>query len=206
MKLSTQGKSSHKDVTTRPPGPVPGRYHVVLQESNQIQPTGKDPQAVVEFHVLKGTTPGQEGTIHSAFLYVNDKPMNVAKLVKLAMVVGLMGPNEDIDVDDFGAFFSRAKGRQLVIEIFEDRWEEDDPDSPTKKKPRTALKIGSTGKDKKSMGMWPIGDPDVADVPLDQAMLAAAASGPPAHAVPAPAPTNGTPAAATAAAGADWDV
>jgi len=161
MRMNTIGKKGYGEYTGRPPAPLPGRFHVAVSDAKEMHGEGKDPAMAVEFTVLKGTTPGQEGKIHTEFFTINDKQYNVDRLSRLAMVLVLIGPNEDKDVD-----FGQAKGRQLIIEIKEEE----------KKKKNSEGKWETTGEKRlciPGMSYWPVDDKDVADVPKDNAMLTA---------------------------------
>ena len=143
MQLNTQGINSADDVGGN--RPLPGRYHVIIQDVDET--FQKDAKSIiVDFEVLAGTTPGQEGRRHREYFSVSEKAM--PRLIRLAMVTQLIGPNEMREVA-----FSQARSRQLIIELGEDEYQG---------KKRTKMSFA---------GMWEIGHADVKDVPLNQEAL-----------------------------------
>lgn len=140
MLLNTEGVKSHADITGSDE-PLPGRYHVGIL--NVDESFTKFKEAIqVDFQVLAGTVPNQEGRTHKEFF--STKGRAVDRLRKFAMVTGLIGPNERKNVE-----FASARGRQLIIEI-------EDQEFEGKKYRRMTF-----------MGMWPIGDESVKDVPVN---------------------------------------
>ena len=139
VSLSGQDVKSEDDIQGNV-RPEEGRYHVVVKEVDES--FEKFDKIIVEFEVLAGTTPGQEGRTLSEFFAVTDKA--IPRLKRFALCVGLVkagDPERDVE-------FTDAIGSNLVIEI-------------VKKK----------GKDEKEysnlayMGMWSTGNEAVADVP-----------------------------------------
>jgi hypothetical protein len=139
VSLDGQDVKSEDDIqgNTRP---EEGRYHVVVKDVDES--FEKFDKIIIEFEVLAGTTPGQEGRTLSEFFAVTEKA--IPRLKRFALCVGLVKPGDpERDVS-----FLDAVGRDLVIEV-------------VKKK----------GKDDKEysnvdyMGMWSTGNEAVADVP-----------------------------------------
>lgn len=154
MKLNTQGKKPEEIGTSDFTPPKPGRYHVAVKTVDDT--FEKQPQnVVVLFEVLNGTVPGQAGTSFSEYFFIereNPQDWQIARLTRFAWACGLIGENEEKEVD-----FQAAAGCQLVVEVYEDEWR--DKDGNEKKK----IKIT-----KKGGGMWPLGHKEVNDVPIDK--------------------------------------
>jgi len=131
--------------------PLPGRYHAILKDAQENVSKAGNPQCQVEFEVLAGTMPGQEGKTITAWLSYSEKAQD--QLIRFAIVTGLLKPgdaNREID-------FTQAVGRQLVIEVEEREYE-------GKKKASVAY-----------MGFWSVGNQEVAEVPKNEQALAYAA-------------------------------
>lgn len=151
LTLSTKGKKSFNEYTGRAPAPLPGRYHVAVDSAVELEgKNGKDPSLEVEFVVLcdRGTTPGQAGKVHKEFFAINDKAFNQDRLGRLAMILGLIGGDQEGEVD-----FAQGKGKQLVVELKEETYQ-------------GAKRVKING-----MGFWPVGDEAVKDVPIEETML-----------------------------------
>jgi hypothetical protein len=125
---------------------LPGRYHVVVQSVDDS--FDKKDYITVEMVALAGTTPGQQKRIVREKFFVSEaaKP----RLARFAVVVGLVRPGDP----KASADFSLAEGRQLIVEVTEEEY------------------VGKDGKDHKSsrvayLGMWSLGNAEVADVPRD---------------------------------------
>lgn len=131
--------------------PKDGRYHVVVQSvDDSLQ---KHTEAIVmEFQVLKGTMPGQEGKVHKEFFSTKDAAAD--RLSRAAIALGLIKPGDpEMEIQ-----FSQAIGRQVIIEVKESEYQ-------GKKYMRMTF-----------MGIWPIGHKEVNDVPLDREALKVAAA------------------------------
>lgn len=119
--------------------PKPGNYHVEVVEVDDT--FEKVDKVVVEFKVLAGTVPGQEGLQCREYFAVTEKAL--PRLMMFALAVGVLKPGEKKDVD-----FTEAVGGQFIVALSE-----------------------NTGKDGKSYinvtydGMWSLLNPAVADVP-----------------------------------------
>lgn len=137
--------------------PAPGRYHVVVLDVDaSFQKTPKN--IPVHLEVLAGTVPGQAGMTTTEFLYYDRhdiKDFAVERLGRFLWACGLIRPGEEADVQP-----EAAVGRQLVVELFEDSYEKN---GVAKK----SMKISWIGG-----GVWPLGDPEVSDVPISREALA----------------------------------
>jgi len=149
MELNTQGVDKPDDLNVGGDRPVPGRYHLVVKTVDDQKRPG---QLGVRFEVLKGTVPGQEKKeFWSSFK--TDADWAVPIVTRLAMVTGLIGPNEQKNVN-----FYDAVGRQLVAEVHERAWKNEESG-----KSGTVTEI-------KGANMWQLGHEDIKDVPVDQEM------------------------------------
>lgn len=141
VKLGAKNVQSEDDLGGN--RPLPGRYHVMVQHADDSME--KMDKVIVEFQVLAGTTPGQEGKTATEMFALTDKA--IQRLQRLAMCTGLLKPgDEDHEID-----FAAAEGRQLVIELAERSYEKDG-----QKKTIVALTFN---------GMWSLNNQAVADVP-----------------------------------------
>jgi len=94
--------------------PKPGIYHVVVKSAEETVSKQKGTQGYkVEFEVLAGTVPGQEGKELDETFWVTDKA--VGRLIALALASGVMKPGESADSD----VLLETPGHQLVIEVEE---------------------------------------------------------------------------------------
>lgn len=125
--------------------PLPGKYHVVLENVEE-----KEKSIVCKFVVLAGTTPGQEDKKITEFFPTSENAQ--PRLIRLAMSLGLLKPGEEKDVD-----FQKGVGGFLIVEAAENEYEKD---GQKKKNVRVPW-----------MGMWPLGHKDVGDVPINQEEL-----------------------------------
>jgi len=124
--------------------PLPGRYHVVVKHVDES--FEKFDKVLVDFEVLAGTTPGQEGRELTEFFACTEKA--IPRLQRLALCLGLLTPGEpDKDVE-----FAEAVGRDLVIEIEENNYKDKTG------KEVNGVRVGY-------LGMWSTGNKEVADVP-----------------------------------------
>ena len=125
--------------------PLPGRYHVVVKHVDET--FEKFDKIVIDFEVLAGTTPGQEGREVTEFFACTEKA--IPRLQRLALCLGLLRPGEaDRDVE-----FTDAVGRDLVIEVEENKYT-----NKTTGKEVEGVRVGY-------LGMWSTGNEAVADVP-----------------------------------------
>ena len=124
--------------------PLPGRYHVVVKHVDES--FEKFDKIVVDFEVLAGTVPDQQGRELPEFFACTDKA--IPRLQRLALCVGLLKPGEpDRDVE-----FTDAVGRDLVIEVEENNYK-------TKEgKEVNSVRVGY-------LGMWSTANEAVKDVP-----------------------------------------
>lgn len=131
--------------------PLPGRYHAIVKHADDS--FEKFDKVIVEFQVLAGTTPGQEDRCISEFFATTEKAM--PRLQRLALCTGLLNPGEE----EKDISFSEAEGRQLVIEVEENRYEKDDGNGG--KKTVEGVRVGF-------LGMWSLNNKAVEDVPKNQ--------------------------------------
>jgi len=128
--------------------PLPGRYHVLIKDAAHKEVNGK-PKVIMDFEVLAGTTPGQEGRTLTEFFAVT--PKTVDMLRRLALVTGQLKPGEPPKAIDF----SRDIGKQLVVEVVPNKYEN-----------REGQVVETVRVD--YMGFWSLGNPAVNDVPRDK--------------------------------------
>ena len=124
--------------------PLPGRYHVVVKHVDES--FEKFDKIVVDFEVLAGTVPDQQGRELPEFFSCTDKA--IPRLQRLALCVGLLKPGQpEADVE-----FTDAVGRDLVIEVEENNYK-------TKEgKEVNSVRVGY-------LGMWSTANEAVKDVP-----------------------------------------
>lgn len=126
--------------------PLPGRYHVLVKEAQEKSAEdlkADQDKVVIEFEVLAGTVPGQEGLTTTEFFTISEKAL--PRLKRFALCVGLIKPGEpERDVQ-----FEECVGRDLVIELIE----------------KKSNKDGKTYINIDYMGMWSTGNKEVQDVP-----------------------------------------
>lgn len=124
--------------------PLPGRYHVIVKEVDESME--KVDKIIIEFEVLAGTTPGQEGRVVTEYFAITEKA--ISRLTRLALVLGLLKPGEE----DRDVAFSESVGRDLVIEV--------EPNEYTNKDGKEVKTVRVT-----YLGFWSTGNEAVADVP-----------------------------------------
>lgn len=124
--------------------PLPGRYHVIVKEVDESME--KVDKIIIEFEVLAGTTPGQEGRVVTEYFAITEKA--IPRLQRLAMTLGLLKPGED----DRDVLFSDAIGRDLVVEV--------EPNEYTNKEGKEVKTVRVT-----YLGFWSTSNKAVADVP-----------------------------------------
>jgi hypothetical protein len=124
--------------------PLPGRNHVIVKHVDET--FEKFDKVIVDFEVLAGTVPNQEGRELPEFFACTEKA--IPRLQRLALCVGLLRPGEpDRDVE-----FTEAVGRDLVIEVEENNYKDKTG------KEVNGVRVGY-------LGMWSTGNEAVADVP-----------------------------------------
>lgn len=126
--------------------PLPGRYHAIVKEVDESME--KVDKIIVEFEVLAGTTPGQEGRVVTEYFAITEKA--ISRLTRLALVLGLLKPGEE----ERNVAFSESVGRDLVIEV--------EPNEYTNKDGKEVKTVRVT-----YLGFWSTGNEAVADVPKD---------------------------------------
>jgi len=134
--------------------PLPGRYHVIVKHADDS--FEKFDKVIVEFEVLAGTTPGQEGRLITEFFATSEKAL--PRLQRLALCLGLLAPGEE----EKEVEFAEAEGRQLVIEVEDNEYEKKDEDG--NKKTVKGVRVGF-------LGMWSLNNKAVSDVPKNRDAL-----------------------------------
>ncbi len=150
MKASAKGYQSESDVQGKPK-PVAGLYHCMITGVNDSR-VKKDGSAlnatIVEFEVLAGSVPGQEGKSVTQFYHLSENGEENAeyceKVSRLCMAAGILKPGEEKDVD--AADLEKC---QVVIKM-----------SDYTSKGKAGVSIDNFG-----LGVWGVGHPDVAAVP-----------------------------------------
>lgn len=135
--------------------PLPGRYHAVVNAAAEKASKKKGTMGLeMEFQVLAGTTPGQEGRTIPLFLAYEGADESktrkcLERVTRVALCSGILQPGESKEVD-----WDDAIGREMVIEIDNQEYE-------------------TTGGEKRQgaqvsyLGFWSLGNQAVADVPKD---------------------------------------
>jgi hypothetical protein len=167
IQLDTQGIESEADLQSGK-YPKAGVYHAIIEHAEEkMEKTkgGDKPAVAVAFRILAGTVPGQDGTGLTERFWIT--PNAMVRLKRLATSIGLMGYNQGPTAIDF----SKAAGRQLIIEVVEEPY----TDNNGNKKTMSNVDY---------LGMWSLSSPEQANIPRDPAMLALAQQ--PAAAFPAP--------------------
>ena len=144
--LGASGIHNEDDIKGNP-RPLPGRYHVFIKDATQKEINGSD-KIIIEFEVLAGTTPGQEGRDITEFFATTEKA--IPRLQRLAIIVGLLKPGEPAKPIDF----ADGIDKQLVIEIEQNKYTNKDG------KEIEGVRVGY-------LGFWSLGNPAVNDVPRD---------------------------------------
>ena len=144
VQLGAEGVQNETDIAGGSDRPEPGRYVVAIHEVKECEPGQHSDKIIIEFRVLGGTVPGQNGRTFSEFFFLSEKAL--PRLQRLALAIGLLKPGEpprDIT-------FVHSVDSQLIVEVEHDTYTKD-------------------GVEKKScglsyMGMWSLNNPEVADV------------------------------------------
>jgi hypothetical protein len=160
MELSTEGikgpddlnnQNSDSDNNSVPPG----SYHVMVSDAHEVESRGS---VVVDFKILAGTCPGQEGKTFTEWYKTSAKALK--RLTRLALVTGIMEPGVKKDVD-----FAEARGKHLIIEVVDNAYVKKD-----------GTKVSS--RQVSFFGMWALDHEDVKTVPTDKEAIAAAKNAP----------------------------
>lgn len=131
--------------------PLPGRYHAIVNSGTEINSQDKGtPGTEIEFQILAGTVPGQEGTTLPETFWHTPKALD--RLLAFAMACGALRPGENKDLT--GPDYN---GLQLVVEVGVRKYEVDGVKKET-------VEITYNG-------FWEVGHPEVKDVPKDQSAL-----------------------------------
>ena len=103
-------------------GPAAGRYHVVVAKVDEDG--GEWGEMVVDFEVLAGTTPNQEGLKHREYFQKTIKAMS--RIHTLAIALGMITPDELKRCQAEGRSpsydFEAQKGKHLCIGITDDEY------------------------------------------------------------------------------------
>lgn len=143
MRMNSTGVKNENDLHGFR-SPQPGRYHVVVK--NVDESFTKGDWVSVEFEVLAGTIPGQEGLTHTENMFLRDgSPTD--QHVRFAIVAGILQPGVEADVN-----LQHAVGRQLIIGL--------DKRKSKKEEGKEYTNIADYG-----MAMWSLTNPETADVP-----------------------------------------
>jgi hypothetical protein len=150
--LDAENVESADDLGSSRPEPG-GRYHVAVKNAEERgpKPDKEYGQVVVEFEVLNGTIPHQEGKTHTEWFSLSPKAAH--KVIRFAVSVGLMKFKEKKNVN-----FPSGIGSHCIVEI-EGR-EYTDRDGNVRQGGQITWE-----------GIWSVDDPKVADVPRDEAMI-----------------------------------
>ena len=138
MQVSTMGYDSPDDMGAN--APKIGSYHVLITRVDEDNEKYEN-TIIVDFEVLDGTIPNQEGRVQTEFMSTKTEGA-MKRVAKLLMVCGLIGGNEVKEVDP-----QDLVGKDLVIEVAEHEW---------KGKKRNQIPY---------LGFWKTDHPDVKDVP-----------------------------------------
>lgn len=140
ISLSATGVRSESEIGGVP-RPTKGRFLFLVKTVDET--FDKKDQVIVEFEVLAGNVPGQRGKVLPEYFSITEKAK--PRLTRLALCTGLLQPGEEKDV-----FFAGAVNRVLFGEVEDHSYEKDGKMVETV---RLAF-----------MGMWSVGNPDVADL------------------------------------------
>jgi hypothetical protein len=133
--------------------PLPGRYHMVVNSAAEKGSKKKGiPGLEIEFGVLAGTVPGQDGKTMQLFLsYIGEDDAKTKKcldrVVRLALCLGVLQPGQAKEVD-----WNEALGRELIVEVEEQEYT--DKNGNQQKGSQVAY-----------LGFWSLNNPAVADMP-----------------------------------------
>jgi hypothetical protein len=105
-------------------GPESGRYHVAISAIRENG--GNRGEMIVDYEVLAGTTPGQEGRVHRDYFAVTIKAMS--RIHQLAMAVGMITAEQiktlmEANTPPSYDFEGFAVGRQIMVELTEDEYQ-----------------------------------------------------------------------------------
>jgi len=161
MDMNTEGVKKYDDYKGNQP-PEPGRYHVAVASVDDS--FDKHDALIVTFQVVAGDKADQKGRQLREMFFLDKETGGATDAIKrLAMVLGLIGPGERKAVDWQGAV-----GRSLVIGV-----------ATRKGKDRDGNEREYTGIPDWGLATWPIGDPDVEDVPIDKDFISRSAGSQP---------------------------
>lgn len=156
-------------------GPAAGKYHVCIVKVDEDG--GKNGEMIVDYEVLAGSTPGQEGLVHRD--YFSKKIKAMGRIHQLAMACHMITAQQINDLKEKGQspsydFVNDAVGKHIHVDLQDDEYNG-----------KIRVKCG--------FGIFAVDDPKVASWPKNHGMLKSAGI-----AVEAPAGTEG---GATGAAG-----
>lgn len=142
MHMNSTGVTNENDIHGFR-SPQPGRYLAVVK--NVDESYSKGDWIGVEFEILAGTVPGQEGMKHTENMFLRDGGAS-DQHVRFAIVTGLLQAGTEAEVN-----LQNAVGRQLIIGLEKRKSKNND---------KEYTNIGDYG-----MAMWSLTNPEVADVP-----------------------------------------
>jgi hypothetical protein len=139
---------------------LPGKYHVVI---DRVAPVVKAEHQTLELamRVLAGTNASQVGSMHLERLHFTEAARK--RIALFALRLGLIRDRDlgrELQID-----WSHAVGRQVVVEIAEEKFTRNNGQTATSSKVTFA-------------GIWPVDDSRVADVPKGSPGPAAGGSAP----------------------------
>jgi len=153
--LDASGVKSETDLKGRQ-APERGIYHGIVNHADGSY--DKHDAVIVDLEVLAGKPADQRGRSVRHMMFLDKEGNYGDHHLRFAMAVGLIGPGEQKDVD-----WEKAVGRQLLFGV-EKRAGKDKKTGED----REYTNVGNFGYD-----VWSVNspDPEVADVPKDEAAL-----------------------------------
>jgi len=150
VQVDATNYSSEDDVASNKK-PQAGTYHALITRAEDSPEKFPD-KVIMDFEILAGTLPGQEGTRLTEFFATT--PKAIPRLTRLAMCLGLLGPQEKKNID-----FAKAERQQCVIEVEDTEYTKKGASEPTK-----TVSISY-------FGFWSVGNKAVANVPKNEKFL-----------------------------------
>lgn len=134
--------------------PEAGNYHVLIVGADHYG--GRNNEMLVDYEVLAGTTPGQEGKVHRDYYSKSEKA--VGRILQLAVALGMTTVEELQRLKDAGKepdldFEKDGVGRQCCVAVENDEYEG-----------KTRTKV--------NFGIWHVDDSRAATIPKHAAQLA----------------------------------
>lgn len=178
---------------------LPGKYHVAVKDAG-VEPDGR---VKIELQVLAGTVPAMVTKTQTEYFALTPKAMNRA--FKVAWALGYLTKDQWRQASESKAEvdlpIEASHGRQMIVAVTLRPYNGDDPKHKGKEFPNIGF------------DMWPVLDPDVADVPKSAEGLAmmgivlqpAPGGGAPPMSQPPAAPPQHHQPQAPAGGGGGWD-